>query len=150
MLNNISLVGRIAQTPELKVTSNQKHICSFNVACTRDRAGADGQKETDFIPCFAVGKSGEFVSKYFQKGSMIALSGRLQTRKYQDKSGNNRTAFDVFATEISFCGGKSDSSSDSNADASMDAPRPTAPAQERKALNDDDFRVIDESDDLPF
>lgn len=145
MLNNISLVGRITQTPELKITQNQKYICSFTVACSRS---SNGQKETDFIPCLAVGKTAEFVNKYFQKGTMMALSGRLQTRKYQDKNGNNRTAFEVFATDVNFCGGKSDGNG--GAEASMDAPRPAAPQQERRALNDDDFRVIDDSDDLPF
>ena len=84
MLNMIAAIGRLTHTPELRTTTSGKEICSFDVACERSYS-ANGQRETDFLPCVAWGKTAQFISQYFDKGSMIAVNGSLQTRKYQDK-----------------------------------------------------------------
>ena len=84
MLNMIATIGRLTHTPELRTTTSGKEICSFDVACERSYS-ANGQRETDFLPCVAWGKTAQFISQYFDKGSMIAVNGSLQTRKYQDK-----------------------------------------------------------------
>ena len=105
MLNMIAAIGRLTHTPELRTTTSGKEICSFDVACERSYS-ANGQRETDFLPCVAWGKTAQFISQYFDKGSMIAVNGSLQTRKYQDKQGNNRTAYEIQVREVSFCGSK--------------------------------------------
>ena len=94
MLNTIAIMGRLTHTPELRTTTSGKEVCSFDVACERSYS-ANGQRETDFLPCVAWGKTAQFISQYFDKGSMIAVNGSLQTRKYQDKQGNNRTAYET-------------------------------------------------------
>ena len=94
MLNTIAIMGRLTHTPELRITTSGKEVCSFDIACERSYS-ANGQRETDFIPCVAWGKTAQFISQYFDKGSMIAVNGSLQTRKYQDKQGNNRTAYET-------------------------------------------------------
>ena len=105
MLNTIAIMGRLTHTPELRTTTSGKEVCSFDIACERSYS-ANGQRETDFIPCVAWGKTAQFISQYFDKGSMIAVNGSLQTRKYQDKQGNNRTAYEIQVREVSFCGSK--------------------------------------------
>lgn len=105
MLNMIAIMGRLTHTPELRTTTSGKEVCSFDIACERSYS-ANGQRETDFLPCVAWGKTAQFVSQYFDKGSMIAVNGSLQTRKYQDKQGNNRTAYEIQVREVSFCGSK--------------------------------------------
>ena len=99
MLNMIAAIGRLTHTPELRTTTSGKEICSFDVACERSYS-ANGQRETDFLPCVAWGKTAQFISQYFDKGSMIAVNGSLQTRKYQDKQGNNRTAYELSLIHI--------------------------------------------------
>ena len=93
MLNHIVIMGRLTRDPELRYTQSQTPVASFTVAVDRDFGGRDGgEKQTDFIDCSAWRQTGEFVSKYFRKGSMIVVSGRLQSRKWQDRDGNNRSA----------------------------------------------------------
>mgnify|MGYP000641698157 CR=1 FL=1 len=103
--DTIAIMGRLTHTPELRITTSGKEVCSFDIACERSYS-ANGQRETDFIPCVAWGKTAQFISQYFDKGSMIAVNGSLQTRKYQDKQGNNRTAYEIQVREVSFCGSK--------------------------------------------
>ena len=91
MLNHIAIMGRLVRDPELRRTGNGTAVASFCVAVDRDFSG-DGQKEADFINCVAWRQTGEFVSKYFTKGKLIAVSGRLQMRSYTDKDGKKRTA----------------------------------------------------------
>ena len=105
MLNMIAAIGRLTHTPELRTTTSGKEICSFDVACERSYS-ANGQRETDFLPCVAWGKTAQFISQYFDKGSMIAVNGSIQTRSYQDKQGSNRTKVEVLANNVSFCGSK--------------------------------------------
>lgn len=106
MINNATLMGRLTRDPELKTTNNGTSVVSFTIAVDRNYQNGNGERPTDFINITAWGQTAEFVSRYFQKGDMIALAGKIQTRKYQDKSGNTRTAFEVVANQVSFCGGK--------------------------------------------
>lgn len=101
-MNRIMLMGRITRDAEQKATTSGTTITSFSVAV--ERPGAN--KETDFIPVIAFGKTGDMVKTYFPKGRMIALEGRLQVRRYEDKDGKKRTASEVIADRIYFCGDK--------------------------------------------
>jgi len=103
MLNQIHLMGRLTKDPELRVTQNNTPVASFCIAVDRDIS--KGEKETDFINCVAWRTTGEFVSKYFAKGSMIAVVGRLQMRSYTDRNGDKRTVAEVVVDKAYFCGG---------------------------------------------
>lgn len=107
MLNIVALIGRLVYDPELKTTQNGINVCSFRIAVDRSFTRQGEERKADFIDVTAWRKDAEFVSKYFQKGSMISVQGRLETRPYQDKNGNNRTATEVIAAEVGFCGSKS-------------------------------------------
>ena len=103
MLNHIVIMGRLTRDPELRYTQSNTPVASFTVAVDRDFGGRDGgEKQTDFIDCSAWRQTGEFVSKYFRKGSMIVVSGRMQSRKWQDRDGNNRTSWEVSADNVYF------------------------------------------------
>lgn len=107
MLNKICLMGRLTKDPELRYTQSKKPVVSFTIACDRDI----GEKATDFIDCTAWNATAEFVQKYFRKGQLVALTGRLQSRKWQDKGGNTRTSWEVIAESVYF--GESKAKSDS-------------------------------------
>ena len=100
MFNLVVLTGRICNDVELKYTPSNIPVCSFALAV--DRRGKGEDKQTDFINIVAWRQTAEFISKYFAKGSMIGIEGSIQTRKYQDKDGNNRTAFEVIANNVQF------------------------------------------------
>lgn len=140
MLNNVVLMGRLVNTPELKATQNGTSLTSFTVAVERSYAKQGEQRQADFIDCVSWRQTAEFITKYFQKGSMIALEGNIQTRNYEDNNGNKRKAVEVVVDNVSFCGSKSE----------------TAPAiiVEGKAnvadVSADDFDEIGADDDLPF
>lgn len=104
-LNDICLMGRITKDIELKKTTTGVSVVSFSVAVDRDYK-VNGEKATDFIPCIFWRGTAEFVGKYFSKGDMIAVVGSLESRKYKDKDGNNRTVWEVKADKVNFCGGK--------------------------------------------
>lgn len=113
MLNCITIMGRLTRDPELRRTGSGIAVASFTVAVDRDFA-QDGKKETDFIDCVAWRQTGEFVSKYFKKGSMIVVKGRLQIRNWNDKDGNKRKTAEVVADNCYFGSTKSDSDSSNN------------------------------------
>ena len=103
MLNHIVIMGRLTRDPELRRTGSGVAVASFSVAVDRDFAGREnGERETDFIDCVAWRNTGEFVSKYFTKGSMIVVSGRLQIRSWTDKEGNKRRTAEVVADNVYF------------------------------------------------
>lgn len=113
MLNHIVIMGRLTRDPELRRTGSGIAVASFTVAVDRDFAPRDGgERETDFIDCVAWRQTGEFVSKYFTKGSMIVVSGRLQVRSWTDKDGNKRRTAEIVADNVYF--GESRRSSESN------------------------------------
>ena len=110
MLNHITIMGRLTRDPELRRTGSGIAVASFSVAVDRDFGGRDGgEKETDFIDCVAWRQTGEFVSKYFTKGRMIVVSGRLQMRNWTDKDGNKRRTAEIVAENVYFGDSKRDS-----------------------------------------
>ena len=115
MLNHITIMGRLTRDPELRRTGTGIAVASFTVAVDRDFGGRDGgEKETDFIDCVAWRQTGEFVSKYFTKGRMIVVSGRLQIRSWTDKDGNKRRTAEVVADNCYFGDSKRDGDSGSS------------------------------------
>ena len=123
MFNLVVLTGRLTADPELKTTPNGIPVTTFSIAVNRNyRAGEEQQ--TDFINIVAWRQRAEFITKYFKKGSMIGIEGSIQTRRYQDKNGNNRTAFEVVVNNAQFVESKRDGAVSnepaafSNADAS--------------------------------
>lgn len=137
MLNHIVIMGRIVRDVELRRTNSGKAVASFTVAVDRDFSQGD-QKETDFIDCVAWQKTGEFVSKYFQKGSMIVVSGRLQIRSWTDKDGNKRRTAEVVADAVYFGDSKKQ---DTHLSPNDSVPAPSAPAQDYALLDDDDAQL---------
>jgi single-strand DNA-binding protein len=136
MLNKVILQGRLTETPELKQTTNGVNVCGFSIAVERNAKSADGHRQTDFINCVAWRNTAKFICDYFVKGKMIVIAGELQTRAYEDKNGNKRTAVEVIASEANFCG-------DSRA---AEFKEPTAePVQEAAPT----FVEVD-ADELPF
>lgn len=108
MINNAVLMGRLVATPELRATTTGIEVTSFTIAV--DKYAKQGEeKKADFIDCVAWRQTAVFVSKYFQKGSMIAVAGAIQTRTYEDKDGNKHKAVEIVVSNASFCGSKSDS-----------------------------------------
>ena len=112
MLNHIVLMGRLTADPELKRTPNNVAVTTFTLAVERDFKTQDGSKETDFFSIVAWRNLAEFVSKYFSKGRMAAVEGRLQTRKYQDKDGNSRTVTEILADNVYFGDSKNSTSNE--------------------------------------
>lgn len=103
MLNHIVIMGRLTRDPELRRTGSGIAVASFCVAVDRDyTSDPSGEKETDFINCVAWRQKAEFVSTYFEKGSMVVVSGRLQIRKWTDDNGNNRTTAEIVADSVYF------------------------------------------------
>ncbi len=103
MLNKVVMMGRLTKNPELRRTGGGVAVTSFTIAVDRDFAEKQsGQKETDFVDCVAWRQTGEFVDKYFSKGKMIVVSGRLQKRSWTDKDGNKRSTYEVVADDVYF------------------------------------------------
>ena len=159
MLNVVAIQGRLVADPELRTTPQGTSVCQFRIACERSFARQGEQRQADFINIVAWRSTAEFVCKYFSKGSMILVEGRIQTRQYQDKNGNSRTTTEVLASQVSFCGGKAaekpavqsfDQQTASHmreAKAAQNAPKPAPDYSQGSA---DDFAEISDVDDLPF
>lgn len=113
MLNVIAIMGRLSRNPELRQTTTGKSVASFTIACSRGRKDANGKDLVDWIPAVAWEHTAEFVCKYFEKGSLIAIDGRLQSRTYKDRDGNNRAAIEIVANNANFAGAKSGGGSNS-------------------------------------
>jgi len=166
MLNHITIMGRLTRDPELRYTQSQIPVASFTVAVDRDYSGRDGgEKQTDFIDCAAWRQTAEFVSKYFRKGSMAVVSGRLQSRKWQDRDGNNRTSWEVIADSCYFGESKRDNSGAGNyappsgnyggVHSQFQPYKPATGAIDVKPpdfqeLPDDDEELPDDDEELPF
>ena len=141
MLNHITLMGRIVRDVELRSTQTGTSVASFTVAVDRDFGGREGEKQTDFIDCVAWKGTGEFVSKYFRKGSMIVVSGSLQSRKWQDKEGNNRVNWEVNAQSVYFGESRKDSPNAAQATYEQNYGNPNVGAQEFVDLDDSDGQL---------
>lgn len=142
MLNTAILMGRLTADPELRYTTSNIPVTSFTLAI--DRAYKNGEeRQTDFINIVAWRQRAEFVSKWFKKGQLVAVEGSIQTRRYTDKDGNNRTAFEVVANNVHFA---------EKRDASTAAPvveqTEAAPSFSNTAA--EDFSTLPGDDDLPF
>lgn len=141
MFNLVVLTGRLTADPELKTTSNGLSVTTFSIAVDR-RYRSGEERQTDFINIVAWRQSAEFITKYFKKGNLIGIEGSIQTRRYQDKNGNNRTAFEVVVNNVQFVESKRDSG----------APMgDSAPASFSNA-DINDFADLGDAtdDDLPF
>ena len=163
MLNHIVIMGRLTRDPELRTTQAGVSVTSFTVAVDRDFGGRDGgERQTDFVDCVAWRQTGEFVSKYFQKGRMIVVSGRLQSRKWQDREGNNRTNWEIQADNVYFgdskresdggysqnsYGGQSSFSNQSNSYGGYDSAKQNASAPQVAA---NPYEELEDDGELPF
>ena len=162
MLNHITIMGRLTRDPELRRTGSGIAVASFTLAVDRDFASREsGERETDFIDCVAWRQTGEFVSKYFTKGRMIVVSGRLQIRPWTDKDGNKRRTAEVVADNVYFGDSRRDSDNGGSAYGgntyggnsygnAYSAPAPSyggyaapaaAPASDFAMLEDDDAQL---------
>ena len=165
MLNHITIMGRLTRDPELRRTGTGTAVASFTVAVDRDFGGRDGgEKETDFIDCVAWRQTGEFVSKYFTKGRMIVVSGRLQIRSWTDKDGNKRRTAEVVADNCYFGDSKRDGDSGASYGGNAyggnsfggsgygaPAPAPSFGGYSAPAAPASDFAMLDDDDaQLPF
>lgn len=150
MLNHIVLMGRLTRDPELRRTGSGIAVASFTLAVDRDFKSQNGEKECDFIDIVAWRSTGEFVSKYFTKGSMAVVSGRLQIRSWTDKEGGKRRSAEVVADNVYFGSSKRDSYSEFGG-SSFSAPAAgsySAPAA--PAANSEFSMLEDDDSDLPF
>ena len=111
MLNDCAFAGRMVRDPELRRTGSGIAVTSFTIAVERDVPSQDGKRETDFIDCVAWREKGEFVAKYFKKGSMVIAKGRMQSRDWTDKQGNKRKAWELQVDGVYFGGSKKDEES---------------------------------------
>lgn len=151
MLNVVAIMGRLVADPELKTTPAGINVCAFRIACDRSFVQQGQQRQADFIDVVAWRHNADFLCKHFAKGGMVAIQGRLQTRQYQDRNGNKRTAVEVVADSLSFAG-SSKKPGGQAVDEGGEVPpsdyRDPAPAYSQGDA--DDFAVIDDNDDLPF
>ena len=157
MLNHIVIMGRLTRDPEMRKTGSGIAVANFTVAVDRDFNGQDGQKETDFIDCVAWRKTAEFVQKYFSKGKMIAVSGRLQVRSWNDKDGNKRRTAEIQADNIYFGESKGSDGGIRGGSVSNEGGYPTAEQYLQQnygvsVVPGSDYAKLDDDDDnqLPF
>lgn len=141
MLNVVALMGRLTYEPELRTTPSGSSVINFQIACDRNYQTQGQERQADFIDCQAWRKTAEFIDRYFHKGDMIAIDGRIETNNYTDKNGNKRKAVTVIVVNASFCGSKQDGKPN------LDIPD----EPEKQSYNNDDFEeILDDDDDLPF
>ena len=130
-MNICGITGRFTSDPELKTTTNGTSVASFCLAVDRKYQPSGEEKKTDFIDFVAWRNTAEFICKHFNKGSMVAIEGEIQTRTFTDKNGNNRKATEIVVNNVSFCGSKTDNGQSNISD-------------------DSDFEEMSYNDDLPF
>jgi single-strand DNA-binding protein len=144
MLNKVVIMGRLTRDPEIKYTQSQLPVVTISVAVDRDYAKQSEQRETDFLTVVAWRNTAEFIAKWFHKGSMIVVEGKLQTRKWQDKYEQKRTEIEILADNVWFGESRNAQATIDNHVQNYAAPAP-APAYT------DDFRPLEDSaDDVPF
>jgi single-strand DNA-binding protein len=155
MLNVAIIMGRLTADPELKSISSGIPVCTFRVAVDRRFKGQNEDRQADFINVVAWRQTAEFVSRFFRKGSMIAVQGSIQVRNYEDKNGNRREAVEIVADNVSFTGNKSESGGFGREDVPLPPPPPERRAEGQPAptysnAGAADFDEIAGDDDLPF
>ena len=159
-MNKIMLVGRLVRDPEVRSTSTGSSTANFTVAVSRNFKNKDGNYDADFLPCVAFRNSADFVSKYFKKGSLIGIEGRIQTRSYDAQDGTKRYATDVIAESIELLGSRRDNSRSGQVNAYVDTTSEVYPDQPSQEMGvdistEDPFKsfgseVSLSDDDLPF
>lgn len=146
MINMVALMGRLTFEPELRTTPSGVSVIRFQVACDRTYQKSGADRQADFIDCVAWRQTAEFISRYFHKGSMIAIEGTIQTGNYTDKNGQQRKTVEVLANNVSFCGSKSEGGT-----SNYGAPMNTQPAPSYASADNSDFvEIVGDEDDLPF
>lgn len=145
MINQAVIMGRLVADPELRQTQSGFSVTSFTVAVDRSFVKQGEERQADFIDVVAWRGTAEFVARYFQKGSMIALRGAIQTSTYEDKNGIKRKKFEIIAEDVSFCGSKSESGGGQGQRFDN-----TQAAPSFSNGNVGDYNVDEESDELPF
>ena len=167
MFNKAILIGRLTADPELKQTQSGISVCSFSIAVDRRFSGRDSERKTDFINITSWRQQAEFVCRYFHKGDVIGVEGSIQTRNYEDKNGNKRTATEIVTDNVFFTGARSSNAGSGNGgsysnnsygnnsygnnsygDNSYAAPAPAQPAYTSGAASD--FEEVESDNDLPF
>ena len=151
MLNHITIMGRLVRDPELRRTGSGVAVASFRIAVDRDFVSKDGgERKADFIDCVAWRQTGEFISKYFAKGRMIVVDGRLEMRDWTDKEGNKRTSAEVVVANAYFGDSKRDGDGGSSYNANTYST-PAAPGYSEYSAPASDFAMLSDDDaQLPF
>lgn len=153
MLNHVVVMGRLTRDPELRRTQSGTAVASFSLAVERDFKGQDGEKVTDFFDVTAWRNTAEFVNRYFTKGRMMVVDGRLQSRKWEDRDGNRRTSIEIVADNCYFGDSKKESSGPSSAGSYPPSGGYDTPGYGGYSggYGDNQFRELDEDDgELPF
>ena len=146
-MNKVILVGRLVKDPEVKTTQSQVAVCSFTIAVDRKFKSASGERQSDFISCVAWRQQAEFLGRYFQKGSRVAIVGNIQSRTYDDPQGKKVYVTEVVVDEVEFV----DSKRESGGNAGYEAPKtatinpPPAPA-----VDSGFYPTMDDDTTLPF
>lgn len=144
MINSVVIMGRLTFDPELRTTPSGVSVVQFQVAVDRNFQRQGEERKTDFIDVTAWRQTAEFISRYFRKGSMIAVEGSIQTDNFTDNSGNKRKSVRVVASNVSFCGSKAESAVNTN-------PAYSQPAPSYASADNSDFEeIVDDDEDLPF
>ncbi len=147
MINTVALMGRLTYDPELKSTPSGVSVIRFQIAVDRNYQRQGAERQADFIDCVAWRQTAEFISRYFRKGSMIAVEGSIQTQNYTDKNGNQRKSVEVVANNVSFCGSRNETGTGAPAPAqAFNEPAPSYAS----AQSSDFEEIVDDDDDLPF
>ncbi len=144
MMNMVALMGRLTYEPELRTTPSGVSVLRFQIACDRSYQKSGTERQADFIDCVAWRQTADFISRYFHKGSMIAVEGSIQTQNYTDKNGNQRKSVEVVANNVNFCGSR-------NEGGAAPAQAFEQPAPSYASAQSSDFEeIVDDDDDLPF
>ena len=143
-MNKVILMGRLTKDVEMRQTPNGIAVARFAIAVNRRFKNANGEYDVDFINCIAWRKTGEFISRYFQKGSMIAVVGSIQTRSWDGNDGKKQYATEVIVDEAYFTGSKSESGTGGNTDLSDSG------LDDLNSQYGEDFATIGDEEDLPF
>ena len=143
-MNKVILIGRLTKDVEMRQTPNGVSLARFSIAVTRRFKNSNGEYDADFINCIAWRKTGEFIARYFQKGSMMAVVGSIQTRSWDGNDGKKQYATEVIVDEAYFTGSKSENSTGSNTDLSDSS------IDDLNSQYGEDFATIGDEEDLPF
>lgn len=143
MINSVVIMGRLTYDPELRSTQSGVSVVRITIACDRSYQKSNEERKADFIDVTAWRQTAEFISRYFHKGSMIAVQGSIQTDNYTDRDGNKRKSFQIVANNVSFCGSKAESG--------VNTEHGEQPASGYSSADNSDFEeIVDDDNDLPF